>query len=224
MSGGIAAVAHAYKDWGYIDKNGNDVFNQRFYRADDFTEGYAVVEEDSYDSYGFIDKTGKYLATPQFRVARPFSDGMAAVQIIGKEPFGQTSWGFIDTTGKVAINPRFENALQIDSTLIETDIFPDPEFKNIDTQVGYMNNEGAIVISCQFEKVGSFSEGIAPVCVFDKWGYIDKRGKFVISPIYYVVKAHSFKNGIALLEASSYHYYINKSGDKIDFANLKPTP
>jgi hypothetical protein len=40
-----------------------------------------------------------------------------------------------------------------------------------------------------------FHEGLAAVSVGDKWGYIDKTGKFVINPQY--DSALQFENGIA---------------------------
>src|ERR1035437_8425370 len=45
---------------------------------------------------------------------------------------------------------------------------------------------GRMVISPQFESVGSFSDGLAAVLVGEgdrgKWGFIDKSGRMVIAP------------------------------------------
>jgi hypothetical protein len=39
---------------------------------------------------------------------------------------------------------------------------------------------GKLVISPQFNQAYPFSQGLAAVNIGDKWGYIDKTGKFVI--------------------------------------------
>jgi len=46
---------------------------------------------------------------------------------------------------------------------------------------GFMDMNGNVVLS-GFDAVGGFSEGLAPVLVGDKWGYIDRTGKVVIQP------------------------------------------
>ena len=54
-----------------------------------------------------------------------------------------------------------------------------------------------IVISPQFNQADSFSEGRARVKQGDKWGYIDKTGKFIIEPN--VDEAEPFSEGLALI-------------------------
>ncbi|PSO79918.1 MAG: hypothetical protein BRC51_06045 [Cyanobacteria bacterium SW_12_48_29] len=39
-----------------------------------------------------------------------------------------------------------------------------------------------MVINPQFDYAGEFSEGLAPIKISDKWGYIDKTGEMVINP------------------------------------------
>jgi hypothetical protein len=59
-------------------------------------------------------------------------------------------------------------------------------------RTGYIDNAGKIVIKPQFDEAWNFSEGLAPVRVddkwgedyivhgnTDKWGYINKAGRFV---------------------------------------------
>jgi len=54
---------------------------------------------------------------------------------------------------------------------------------------------GLLVITPQFQEVFDFSEGLAPVMVGTKWGYIDRTGKFVIKPKF--SNASTFTNGVA---------------------------
>jgi hypothetical protein len=48
-------------------------------------------------------------------------------------------------------------------------------------KAGYIDVNGNPALP-QFNAVGEFSEGLAPVMIGDKWGYIDRAGKVVIAP------------------------------------------
>lgn len=73
-----------------------------------------------------------------------------------------------------------------------------------------------IIIQPRFKQVGDFSEGLAPVRIFSKWGYIDRRGELAIKPQY--DRAYSFSEGLALVQQRSEYGgrprcgYINKQG------------
>jgi len=49
--------------YGYIDKTGNYVIEPKFYGAESFSEGLALVYEKN-KGEGFIDKTGEYVIWP----------------------------------------------------------------------------------------------------------------------------------------------------------------
>ncbi len=51
-----------------------------------------------------------------------------------------------------------------------------------DGKEGFIDIQGNIVIKPQFVAVGEFSEGLAPVLIGDKWGYINQKGEVVIAP------------------------------------------
>lgn len=59
---------------------------------------------------------------------------------------------------------------------------------------------GALVIGPRFDSAGEFSEGLAPVSIKGRFGYIDLHGSFVIPPKYYA--AAPFKDGVALVSTS----------------------
>src|SRR3970040_1196107 len=66
----------------------------------------------------------------------------------------------------------------------QTDLFPALK----DDKYGYINNEGRVVISPQFQEAKEFKSGLARVRVNDKWGFINKSGEFVIPPKYNVIE------------------------------------
>ena len=62
-------------------------------------------------------------------------------------------------------------------------------------QFGYVNREGAIVVSPQFEEAGFFYEGLAAVRRGGLWGYIDRDGVTVIP--FQFTRADRFSDGLA---------------------------
>ncbi len=117
------------------------------------------------DKWGYIDKTGRVVFEPQFDWAGSFSEGLASVGIEYKR-------GYIDKTGRVVIEPQFDWAGSFSEGLARVEI---------NDKEGYINRSGRVVIGLQFDFAGAFSEGLARVREDndDKWGYIDKTGKYV---------------------------------------------
>jgi hypothetical protein len=78
---------------------------------------------------------------------------------------------------------------------------------------GFMNQRGEIVVKARFEKVGSFSEGLAAIRLDGKWGFIDGTGKIVIKPQFTAVK--SFHEGIAGAAVGKKWGYIDMTGKQV---------
>ncbi len=77
---------------------------------------------------------------------------------------------------------------------------------------GFINSNGKIVINCQFDEVGSFSEGLAPIRLDTLWGFIDSTGQIIIKPRFNSVS--EFSNGLCFVKF--------KNGGKIQNAFIKP--
>ena len=75
---------------------------------------------------------------------------------------------------------------------------------------GYLDRSGNVVIVPQFERVESFSEGLAVAQLKGKSGYIDRSGKWVIQPQY--DSAGDFSEGLARVLTRGSMGYINKTG------------
>ncbi|HPF56020.1 MAG TPA: WG repeat-containing protein, partial [Clostridiales bacterium] len=76
-----------------------------------------------------------------------------------------------------------------------------------------------------YDEVRNFSDGLAAVCINDKWGYIDKTGKVVV-PIKYgfVGSSYSlydgdqdgdFSCGLAMVRMNGKYGYIDKTGKEV---------
>src|SRR5262249_47864318 len=68
-------------------------------------------------------------------------------------------------------------------------------------------------IPAEFYWASMFSEGLGCVSIDGRWGYIDKSGKFVISPQY--SHAKSFSEGLAAVVTDDKEVYIDKNGKVI---------
>ena len=89
-----------------------------------------------------------------------------------------------------------------------------PYFK--DGKWGYSNKKGEVVIPCQYESCGFFSDGMAWVGKDMKFGYIDTTGVLIIMPEYDGVQ--NFFNGLAITQKLKYKGIIDKKNNiKIPF-------
>lgn len=69
--------------YGFIDRNGRTAVKPVFKTAHNYSNGLAVVQEDS-KKWGYINKDGHYVISPQFSSAVPFSEGMSFVESLSK--------------------------------------------------------------------------------------------------------------------------------------------
>ncbi|MBN2026001.1 MAG: WG repeat-containing protein [Actinobacteria bacterium] len=191
FSEGLAAVAAADSGlWGYIDKSGGFVIEPQFIDAKSFHEGRAAVQfkEGVIDRYGYIDNTGRIVAEPQWYNAYDFSEGLAQVWEANTV---ESPRGFIDQTGEYAIPPELPG---IDNFGGRGDFHDGRALVGGD--LGYIDNSGKKVIDIEgFDDFERFCEGLAPVEIGGKWGFIDIYGNIVIEPQWDAVSL--FSEGIA---------------------------
>jgi hypothetical protein len=119
--------------------------------------------------------------------------------------------GYIDRTGKVVIEPKFKvygnYSGEFHDGLVEVGV----------SSGEYVDTKGKTVESGLY-RGWQFSEGLAAALADDggKWGYVDRTGKFVISPRFdgypngYVA---SFSEGRAWIEASGRYGFIDRTGE-----------
>lgn len=178
--------------YGFIDKTGKAIIKPRFIKAQEFSDGLAMVGYikgkkkiegfiTDNEIVCFIDKTGKEVITLGKDTAMwykiedsdyGFSDGL--------------SWIFPLSGKHYAINKR--------GNIV---------FKDVNTLA-----------------ISKFSEGLSQFYLRDNngrgvgWVYIDKSGKVIIPPIYNCEEAYSFSDGMALISDKTWrkYGYINKEG------------
>ncbi len=124
----------------------------------------------AHDGFGYIDGRGQWVVPPTLQEARGFSaDGLARF-------CDQGLWGYRDLTGAVVIAPQFAEARAFNHGLAAV-------------QVGkrwrYLDLQGAYAFDADFFVAGDFSEAglaIARAKLSDKYGFIDRKGNWVIAP------------------------------------------
>ena len=77
---------------------------------------------------------------------------------------------------------------------------------------GYINIDGNVIITPQFDYAESFSEGLALVKVDEKCGFIDKKGTIVITPQFDYWGTASFSEGLACVKVDGKCGFIDKKG------------
>lgn len=212
-----------YYKYAYIDQDGNIAIPIRYDHATSFIDGNAVVERNNNveeeDQHGWriegyrywIKPNGKYfLKKPFYDVtgiddAESFHEGLALIQVGDLT----TASRYIDKKGNFVIGP-YDDGSSFNEGLAAVSSFFSPEaFDEGIINVGYINKKGEMIIPQIFNRAGDFSEGLAPVCVGDKWGYIDKQGEYKI-PLTYQ-DAHSFSEGIAAIKQNGKWGFIDKN-------------
>jgi len=238
---GMAAVVYSGPSFelsGYIDKEGHQVIKPQFTSADDFSEGFGLVQKPDVGDV-FIDKTGQ-VVFPQYspQPFQYFSEGLASVWIGPKFARGRLT-GYIDRTGKLVIPCEYSYGEQCKEGVVMVgkdgvgmglntngEVVIKGNFQQlrpfseglaqakIDGKWGYIDHQGKVVIEPQYEFCSWFSESLAGVRVNGKWGFIDKTGKMVIEPNFKFVNLRSveFQGGLASVVEGTKTGYIDKTG------------
>lgn len=183
--------------WGFIDNSGKLVIPVKFSQVQSFAEGLAAVQYQG--KWGYIDESGAFSIEPQFRDASEFGDGHAAVEANG-------FWGFIDKSGKFTILPQFDRIMSfVDGPPAVTNDGSEYWQYLDETETGLSN----VVTNIPY----GFLEGLTPLELSGKHGYVDLRGHFVIPPQFDA--ANGFSESLAAVEIGGKWGVIDKSGQVV---------
>ncbi len=135
----------------------------RYRDARPFSEGLAAVSPDG-SSWGYVDREGRMAIPPRFEGAREFSEGVAPVRVGGL-------WGYADTSGRIIFQPRYDRAYSFREEYASTRLGDLRGFVRL-------RDDGTVeeAIPPSFEDVFSFQEGLAPVKIDGRWGYVAAEG------------------------------------------------
>lgn len=126
------------------------------------------------------------------------------------------AWGYANENGEMVIPPKYKKCFPFSEGFAavaegKSYFFIKPDGSQLKTKVkGFTLNKTSI-----------FSEGLVPISLNNKWGYMNTEGKMVIDPKY--TEATSFEKGYAIVKTETGYLIIDKSGNetKIDVSNVK---
>jgi hypothetical protein len=187
--------AKKYGKWGFINKSGDWVIDNRYEEAYYFSEGLAAVK--FFGNWGFINRHGEWVIQPEYQNAKPFREGLACVLQNG-------SWGYINKKGAW----HFEPHLKVVSSFSDGKAI----IKNDDDFV-FINRDGERILNHTFERALPFSEGLAFVIYNGYKGYIERNGNWLIKHDY--EEAYSFSEGLALIRTGGKYGFIDQKGKMV---------
>lgn len=165
-------------DTGYqlIDKTGKLVTDKKFTKVGYFYEGMCAFYED--EKMGFIDSTGKIVIPAKYTGSPSFSEGLVCVCPYDSKV---AAYGFIDKQNNVVIPLKYNQA--------GFSSFENGEARmQIAGKTVLINKKNEVVFKPKQNTFGGFSSnGLGAVCTKPDrtgWGYINRKGDFVIQPIY----------------------------------------
>ena len=77
-------------------------------------------------------------------------------------------------------------------------------------KVGFINATDRLVVPCEYDYAGYFSEGFVSVLKGEQWGFIDTAGRLVVPCEY--DRVGDFRKGLAPVEKDEKCGFINTTG------------
>lgn len=197
--------------YGYMDRQGRIVIPCVYAAAHPFSEGYAIVRDDSTGLCSYIDTLGHVVSSVTFASGWEARDGMGRIH---RDPAGQHK-AYIDlSTGRV-IDVDYDSFGDFSEGLACVG-----EGRDYSTRrYGYIDHEGRQVIGCTYSDGSAFSDGLAMVKQGRQTAYIDRDGTPVI-PLAEYYTARPFSQGLAFVADIDEHYdlhgrYIDHAGNTV---------
>ena len=161
---GLAAIELGFHKWTFIDKDRN-MWSERFIDvADDFHEGFAVVQPDYGSGYKFVDKNRNFWPEKFGNYTQSFREGLAVVHIYKYE---ENAFTFVDKNRNFWPE-RFSYAMSFSDGLAPVKLEDGWTFVDKDHKFW----------SERFKSAESFYRGLALVELEDGWTFVDKDHKF----------------------------------------------
>lgn len=159
--------------------------------------------------FGFMNRAGKTVIEAQFSKVNYFKEGAARVAIAG-------DWGYIDKNGEYIVEPSYGWAQDFSDGLAQVMIRSENNGETV-LKTGFIDQTGKLAIKASFDfnsrKSAYFKDGLAPVARDGQWGFINKKGVFVIEPTF--EEAHNFAEGFAAVEQNGRWGYVDQEGKTV---------
>jgi hypothetical protein len=172
-----------------------------------FEDGMLIVGKDK--KWGFINSQGKLVIPMKYDRVSEFNGGCASAQIDGK-------WFVLDKEG---VEHPINN-----NTVSEINHFTEnlAPFKTFDKAMGFIDVNGQIAIQPHYTALGFFSDSLAWARdSYDKIGYINHKGEWVIKPQFDVARNFDAEAGLARVKINDNWEYVTTKGEIIQIKDTK---
>ncbi|HEX5965176.1 MAG TPA: WG repeat-containing protein [Pyrinomonadaceae bacterium] len=193
------------KLWGYMDRTGKVIIEPQFDYEGDFFHGVARVRKNR--KWGYIDEKGKQVIPFSFDDALDFIGEIAPVRV-GRQ------WGYIDLSGRWIVTPRFQAAGEFVDGRARVVLWTRVQCGN---GKSVPNNEAPEHVFVIPDILVLLTGGCSPVD--DRYGFIDKSGRFVIEP--QLQRAEDFSEGVAAFATGNKFGYIDVDGNVVIAAQFE---
>lgn len=189
------------KEWAasganYITSAGKLLLKEDVQYAGAFSEGFAVVGT-------FTISGNTYFAS-----SSNLEMDVSSLTVKGKYS-GTPAYYFIDEKGKTLSSNTWSGCNDFHEGMAAVSVTAGNAQK-----WGFVDTTGELAINPIYSAAGDFSNGLAPVCKNDKYGYIDASGKTVI-PFEYDLADAFDASGKAIVKQDGVFFLIDASGDRI---------
>ncbi|MCB0839598.1 MAG: WG repeat-containing protein [Bacteroidetes bacterium] len=226
FSEGLAAV-RTESEWIYIDTAERVIIrNSEIKCPRKFSEGLAAVYING--KWGYIDKGGNQVIEPQFVLPADFHEGHARVM----DEDGR--WVVLNKKGqRILPQYRIESDFNEGLAVVQANFKQGEARYSSEFKYGLVDTLGRLLFEPQFDQIGRYGSGLAPVLVGSKggenipyyeqtradshiggkWGFVDQRGQFIINPVF--EDAKGFSEGIAAVKMGGLWGYMDAGGNMI---------
>jgi len=195
--------------WGFINTNGGTVLAPGYDGVSDFERGFAIISTGMGGDrkVGLVNSSGRVVVPCEYRSIKIPSQGFAAAQ-----DFNTGKWGYVRVSGS-----RAGRALSLPFSFDTAEPFREGLARvRVGSRWGFLKTNGKTVSGgYKYGGAGDFSGNFAPVQDpnTNKWGFINKDGKVVVSYMY--DNARSFSFGLAPVALGGRWGFVNSSGKLI---------
>jgi hypothetical protein len=233
--------------WGVLDNKGTVVVEPRYQDIHFFHEGMAAVKENK--RWGYINRDGQLVIPAAYDSVSRFSEGVASVSRDGEYYFINLQGQKVpELAGVDAAGSSFSEGVAAVPLLLTGRLSPDARCVGCNaslrglfygnrcpkcgsdieppSMIGYIDHAGKRVIEPQFQEGMEFKEGLAAVRAAKQdgnpWGFVDKKGKWVIRPSFSDISGNGFYGDLARVsipppksappDTSAREAYIDREG------------
>jgi hypothetical protein len=170
-----------------------------------FYEDLALVaiQTDNERRYGFMNGKGKLTIPAKYLRATVFREGLAWVVEPGKAPTA------IDKSGEVVFSMPDAEEVSYFSEGLAAFGRKNPEGK---MQYGYVDKTGNVAIEPVYRAIFHFSNGVAPVILNEKMGYINRKGEMEIAEQFAVALPFSVSGYARVMSSENHWGVIDRKG------------